>query len=292
MGLAAGTRLGPYEITTPLGAGGMGEVYRATDTRLKRVVAIKVLPAHAASDQTRRERFDREARAVSSLNHPQICALYDVGHQDGVDFLVMECCDGETLAERLAKRPLPLGQVLRVAIDVAEALAAAHRAGLIHRDLKPSNVMLTAAGAKLLDFGVAKWRTPEQAFYESATLIGTNGLTVEGSLVGTLNYMAPEQLEGKEADSRADIFAFGAVLYEMASGQAAFAGTSRASVIAAILEREPAPLLSVQPLTPPTLARVVQKCLAKNPEERYATATAGEGVEETMGGGCQKQVQP
>jgi Tol biopolymer transport system component len=272
MSLAAGTRLGPYEIVSPLGAGGMGEVYRAADTRLQRVVAIKILPAQVSRDPTRRERFDREARAVSSLNHPHICSLYDVGHQDGLDYLVMECCDGETLANRLARRPLPLVQVLRVGIEIAEALAAAHRSGIIHRDLKPSNVMLTSTGAKLLDFGVAKWSGPNQAFYESSTLTGRNDLTAEGALVGTLNYMAPEQLEGRPVDARADTFAFGAVLYEMASGRPAFVGTSRASVIAAILEREPAPLRAVQPLTPPALERVAQKCLAKDPAARWQTA--------------------
>jgi serine/threonine protein kinase len=173
MSLAAGTRLGPYEIASPLGAGGMGEVYRATDTRLHRVVAIKVLSAQVASDPTRRERFDREARAVSSLNHPNICSLYDIGHQDGFDYLVMKCCEGETLADRLARRPLPLNQVLRIGIDVAEALAAAHRSGVIHRDLKPSNVMLTDTGAKLLDFGVAKWTVRTRRFTNLRRLQGT-----------------------------------------------------------------------------------------------------------------------
>jgi len=251
----------------------MGEVYRAIDTRLKRVVAIKILPAEASSDHIRQERFYREARAVSSLNHPHICSLYDVGHQDGVDFLVMEYCEGETLADRLAGRAMPLDQVLRIAIDVAEALAAAHRSGLIHRDLKPSNIMLTATGAKLLDFGVAKWIGPDEMFCGSPTLTARDHmLTVEGGLIGTLNYMAPEQLEGKPVDARADIFSLGAVLYEMASGQVAFAGTSRASVIAAILEREPAALRAVQPLTPSALERAVQKCLAKEPAARWQTA--------------------
>jgi serine/threonine protein kinase/Tol biopolymer transport system component len=272
MSLAEGTCLGPYEIASPLGAGGMGEVYRATDTRLRRVVAIKVLPTRVASDPTRRERFDREARAVSSLNHPHICSLYDVGHQDGLDYLVMEYCEGETLAHRVARRPLPLDQVMRVGIEIAEALAAAHRAGLIHRDLKPSNIMLTATGAKLLDFSVAKWNSPSQAFYESSTVTGCDDLTAEGALLGTLNYMAPEQLEGRTVDARADIFSFGAVLYEMASGQPPFAGTSRASVIAAILDREPTPLGAVLPLTRPALERVAQKCLAKDPAARWQTA--------------------
>jgi dipeptidyl aminopeptidase/acylaminoacyl peptidase len=252
----------------------MGEVYRASDTRLNRVVAIKVLPAQMASDPTRRERFDREARAVSSLSHPHICAVFDVGHQDGIDFLVMEYCEGETLTERLAKRPIPLDQVLRLAIDVAEALDTAHRYGIIHRDLKPSNIMLAGSGAKLLDFGVAKWRFPGPfAGVELPTVSDeSKGLTAEGTLVGTLNYMAPEQLEGREVDSRADIFAFGAVLYEMATGHQAFAGTSRASVIAAVLEREPTSMRSVEPLTPPALERLVQKCLAKDPNRRWQTA--------------------
>jgi len=273
MTLAAGTRLGPYEILSPLGAGGMGEVYRARDTRLERTVAIKVLPPHLSESPEFRQRFEREAKTISSLSHPHICALYDVGHEDGTDYLVMEFLEGETLTERLAKGPLPLEQVLRYGIEMADALDKAHRQGVIHRDLKPGNIMLTKSGVKLVDFGLAKALAPV-SFPSSLTALPTQApdLTAEGTLLGTLQYMAPEQLESKEADARTDIFAFGAVLYEMATGQKAFSGKSQASLIAAILEREPPAISSVQPMTPPALDRVVKTCLAKDPEDRWQSA--------------------
>src|SRR2546426_7315439 len=216
MSLSAGTKLGPYEIQAPLGAGGMGEVYRARDTRLERTVAIKVLPEHLSTNPESKQRFEREARSISSLNHPNICALYDIGNQDGVDFLVMEYLEGQTLAERLQKGTLPIDQVLKIGIEIADSLDKAHRQGIVHRDLKPGNIMLTKSGAKLMDFGLAK---PAQAALIASASVGTptlsNRLTVEGTFVGTFQYMAPEQLEGKDADVRSDIFAFGAVLYEM-----------------------------------------------------------------------------
>jgi serine/threonine-protein kinase len=262
--IAPGASLGPYEIHAPLGSGGMGEVYRARDARLNRTVAVKVLPKEFARNPRRRERFEREARAVSGLTHPHICALYDVGAQNGMEFLVMEYCEGETLASRIAKRPLRLEQVLLYAIQIAEALDAAHRLGITHRDLKPSNVMLTSTGVKLLDFGVAKWRDDP-----AGPRTTVESLTNEGTLVGTLNYMAPEQLQGDDADARSDIFSLGAVIYEMATGRRAFEGKSRASVIAAILEREPQPMNALQPLASRVLDRVVRNCLAKDPDERW-----------------------
>ncbi|HEV2488891.1 MAG TPA: protein kinase [Candidatus Acidoferrales bacterium] len=278
--LNAGSKLGPYEIQSPLGVGGMGEVYRARDTRLGRDVAIKILPQHLADTPEVRQRFDREARAVSSLNHPHICTLYDIGHQDGTDFLVMEYLEGETLAKRLEKGPLPTTDLLRIAIEIADALEKAHRQGVIHRDLKPGNIMLTKAGAKLLDFGLAKAGmasttvdlssspTVSQRIGESPT----SPLTARGTIVGTFQYMAPEQLEGKEADARSDIFSFGAVVYEMATGKRAFEGKSQASVIGAILHTEPPAISSLQPMSPPQLDRVVKLCLAKDPEERIQSA--------------------
>jgi len=292
MALSPGTRLGPFEVLAPLGAGGMGEVYRAKDTRLERTVALKVLPAHLSSNPDLRQRLEREARTISSLNHPHICTLYDIGHQDGVDYLVMEYLEGETLAQRLskatagavvpAKPPLPMEQVLRYAMEITDALDKAHRQGVTHRDLKPGNIMLTKAGTKLLDFGLAKFRRvdPVVAATTATGLTTDDGrlaaedkkLTVEGTILGTFQYMAPEQLEGQEADARSDIFALGAVLYEMATGQAAFAGRSKATVIAAILDREPAPISTLQPMTPPALEHLVKRCLAKDPEERWQTA--------------------
>jgi eukaryotic-like serine/threonine-protein kinase len=274
MPLAAGARLGPYEIIAPLGAGGMGEVYRARDTRLDRTVAIKILPPDVAGDCERRTRFEREARTVAALTHPHICTLHDVGHHDGMSFLVMEHLAGPTLAERLRKGPLPLEQALTVAIEIAEALAAAHRHGVIHRDLKPGNVMLTGTGAKLLDFGLAKLK-PALATAGSVTVsavAGPDPVTGSGAMLGTVPYMAPEQLEGREADARSDLFAFGAVLYEMLTGRRAFPGDSAVSVIAAILERDPPPPSSLQPLTPPLLDRIVRQCLAKAPDDRPDTA--------------------
>src|SRR6266436_6403512 len=219
MSLQPSTRLGQYEIIASIGAGGMGEVYRARDTRLDRTVAVKVLPEHLSSNPQLRERFDREAKAISSLSHPHICPLYDVGHQEGVDFLVMEFLEGETLAHRLKKGPLPPDQVLQYAIQITDALETAHRHGVIHRDLKPGNIMLTKAGAKLLDFGLAKVRAAEAVAGLTALPTQTTPLTGEGTILGTLQYMAPEQLEGKEADARSDIFGFGAVLYEMGTGR-------------------------------------------------------------------------
>lgn len=265
MPLNAGVRLGPYEIVSPLGAGGMGEVYKARDTRLHRTVAIKTLREHLANDPDRRARFDREARAISKLNHPNICALYDVGHDNGVDYLVVEYIEGQTLAARLKKGALPITQALAIAIDVAAALDAAHRTGIIHRDLKPANVILTKGGAKLLDFGIAR----EIAGDPLTTSVTRGTITLDGTLLGTPQYMAPEQLEGRDADARADIFAFGAVLYEMLSGARAFPGETRTTVIAAVLDREPPPLRSD---TPPALDRLVRKCLMKDPERRWQTS--------------------
>ena len=278
--LVTGIKIGPYEITGAIGAGGMGEVYRARDTRLGRDVAIKVLPQHLTEKPEARQRFEREARAVSSLNHPHICTLYDIGHQDGTDFLVMEYLEGETLAKRLEKGPLATPELLRNAIEIADALEKAHRQGVIHRDLKPANIMLTKSGAKLLDFGLAK-ACVAPAVMELSSLPTMSRrisdspptpLTAHGTIVGTFQYMAPEQLEGKEADARSDIFSFGAVLFKMATGKRAFDGKTTASVIAAILEREPPPISSLQPMSPPALDRVVKICLAKDPDERFQTA--------------------
>ena len=273
MTLAPGSKLGPYEIQAPLGAGGMGEVYRARDTRLDRIVAVKILPAHLADDSGARERFDREARAVSSLNHPNICHLYDVGAQDRIRFLVMEYLEGETLANRLLKGALPLEQLLRYGIDICEGLEKAHRGGVVHRDLKPSNIMLTKAGTKLMDFGLAKAAVNPVGGSTPALLATlSQPLTEQGMVVGTFQYMAPEQLEGKEADTRSDIFALGAVIYEMATGTRAFEGKTTASVIAAVLGRDPEPISTVQPMSPPFLDDVVKTCVAKDPEERWQSA--------------------
>jgi serine/threonine protein kinase len=250
----------------------MGEVYRARDTRLDRTVAIKVLPAHLANDPQVRQRFEREARATSSLQHPHICVLHDIGHHDGTDFLVMEYLEGETLAGRLAKGPLALEELLRYAVEIADALDKAHRQRLTHRDLKPSNIMLTKSGSKVLDFGLAKATGLVPTADLSSSPTASKPLTAEGTIVGTFQYMAPEQLEGKEADARTDIFAFGAVLYEMATGRKAFEGNSQASVIAAILERDPPPMTQLRPLVPPALDRVGKACLAKDPAERWQTA--------------------
>jgi Tol biopolymer transport system component len=252
----------------------MGEVYSARDTRLERTVAIKVLPSHLSSDPDLKLRFEREARAISSLKHPHICTLHDVGSQDGIDYLVMEYVAGESLADRLKKGPLPIEQALRIALDVADALSCAHHAGIIHRDLKPGNIMLTKDGAKVLDFGLAK--ITERRFGTPAAVAATQTistpLTTQGAILGTLQYMAPEQLEGKEADARTDIFAFGCVLYEMVTGNRAFNAKSQASLIAAVLEHEPSPILQVQPLTPRLLDRLIRDCLAKDPEQRRQTA--------------------
>src|SRR5260370_24697062 len=273
MALTSGTKLGPYEIVAPLGAGGMGEVYRARDTRLERDVAIKVLPANLSSDPSLKQRLEREAKAVSKLSHPHICTLHDIGHHDGVDFLVLEYWEGETLEQRLLKGPLPAEQTLRHAAQIADALAKAHKLGITHRDLKPSNVMLTKSGAKLMDFGLAKQSgvAPLATALTEMTMEQSK-LTSEGMLVGTFQYMAPEQLEGKEADPRTDIFALGELIHEMVAGKPAFGGHSRASLIAAILTTDPPPISQFQPFFPPGLERCVQKSLAKDPDARWQSA--------------------
>jgi serine/threonine protein kinase len=281
MALAPGTRLGPYEVIAPIGAGGMGEVYSARDTRLDRTVALKILPLHLADAPEIRQRFEREARAVSSLNHPNICALYDIGRQDSTDYLVMEYLEGQTLAKRLEQGPMPTPELLRVAIQICEALERAHRQGVIHRDLKPGNVMLTKSGAKLLDFGLAKGSAPVVTDLSSSPtvsqpLMGGNArgsqLTVQGTIVGTLQYMSPEQLEGGEADARSDIFSFGATLYEMATGHKAFPAKSQATLIAAIIKEEPRPISELQPMSLPALERIVTTCLSKDPDDRWQSA--------------------
>jgi eukaryotic-like serine/threonine-protein kinase len=272
MALTSGTKLGPYEIQSQLGAGGMGEVYRARDTRLGRDVAVKVLPAHLSSNPDSRVRLEREARAISALQDPHICALYDIGSQEGTDYLVMELLVGETLADRLRKGPLPLKQALEFGIEIAGALEKAHKNGIVHRDLKPGNIMLTKSGTKLLDFGLAKPATGMgvAAFASAETM--TTPLTAEGKIVGTYQYMAPEQIQGQTADARTDIFALGAVLYEMLTGQRPFKGKSQITVMSAILESEPEPISRLKAMTPLTLDRAIQRCLAKDPEERWQSA--------------------
>jgi serine/threonine protein kinase len=255
----------------------MGEVYRALDTRLQRIVAVKILPSHLSENPEAKERFDREARTISSLNHPNICTLHDVGHQDGVDYLVMEYLEGETLASRLDKGALAPDQVLKYGIEICEGLEIAHRTGLVHRDLKPANIMLTQTGVKLMDFGLAK-SLPARAsagasLAETLSSPAANSpLTEKGMVVGTFQYMSPEQVQGKEVDGRSDIFSLGAVLYEMVTGKRAFEGKSQLSVAAAILEYEPAPIGSVRPMTPAVLDHAIICCLAKNPEDRWQTA--------------------
>ena len=268
-----GTSLGPYQIEAPLGAGGMGEVYKARDTRLDRTVAIKVLPEHVAADPDLKQRFEREAKTVAGLSHPQICPVFDVGEQDGVDYLVMEYLDGETLQQRLEKGALPLDQALQVAIEIADALDKAHRQGIVHRDLKPGNIMLTKTGAKLLDFGLAKLKPAEQAGGLSALPTQPADLTQAGSILGTFQYMAPEQLEGQEADARTDIFAFGAVVYEMVTGRKAFKGKSQASLIASIMNTAPISLTDLDAMTPRSLDHVVTRCLAKEAIDRWQAAS-------------------
>ena len=269
MALTSGTRLGPYEIIAPIGAGGMGEVYEATDTRLDRTVAIKVLPEHLAENPERKGRFEREAKAISQLNHPHICTLYDVGDKDGVDFIVMEYIEGETLTERLKKGALNLAEALEYGIQIADGLDTGHRAGIVHRDLKPSNVMLTQSGVKLLDYGLAKLVEQDDVVETSDAPTRQKDLTQAESIIGTLQYMAPEQLEGKAADHRADIWAFGAVLYEMITGNKAFEGESQASLIGAILKDDPPPMSKAVPISPAALDRVVGTCLAKERDERW-----------------------
>ena len=269
MALASGTKLGPYEVQSPLGAGGMGEVYRAKDTRLDRTVAIKILPTHLSADPVRKQRFEREAKIISNLNHPHICVLYDVGHQDGIDYLVMECVEGETLAKRLEKGPLPLEQVLKYGAQIADALHKAHRSGIVHRDLKPGNIVLSATGAKLLDFGLAKPVSPLESGMTLTADTPRVAMTEEGTIVGTFQYMSPEQVEGTELDGRSDIFSLGAVLYEMVTGQRAFEGKSRLSVASAILEKEPSPITAVKPPAPLGLDHAIRKCLSKVPDDRW-----------------------
>jgi hypothetical protein len=272
MTLSPGTKLGPYEIVSAVGAGGMGEVYRARDTRLDRVVALKILPAHLSDNPEARQRFEREARAISSLNHPNICTLFDVGCHNGIDFLVMEFLDGQTLGDRLLKGPVPAEKLLKYGAEICSGLERAHKSGVIHRDLKPSNIMLTKAGVTLMDFGLAKSTSAPDLPPSSVTAsMKADGqpLTAEGTLVGTFQYMSPEQVEGREADARSDIFALGAVLYEMATGKRAFEGKTTASVIAAVMTSEPQPVATIQPLSPPTLDRVIRTCLAKDPDQRF-----------------------
>jgi Tol biopolymer transport system component/tRNA A-37 threonylcarbamoyl transferase component Bud32 len=277
MPLSSGTKFGPYEIQSPLGAGGMGEVYRATDTRLNRTVAVKILPKHLSEKPEARERFEREARAISQLSHANICQLYDLGQQDGIHYIVMEFLEGETLATRLSRGRLPLEQVLRYGAEVGEGLDCAHRAGVVHRDLKPGNIMVTRSGAKLMDFGLAK--TAPLAVSQSTGLSATlesphisHPLTAEGAVIGTFQYMSPEQVEGREADARSDIFSFGAVLYEMTTGKRAFEGKSQITVASAILEKDPDPVTVAQPLAPPALQHVIQTALMKDPESRWQSA--------------------
>jgi len=284
MALGIGARLGPYEIQALLGAGGMGEVYRARDTRLERTVAVKVLSSALGGSPELKARFEREARTISQLNHPHICTLHDVGSHEGSDFLVMEYLEGETLAERLKKGPLPLDQALKIAIQVADALGKAHSAGIVHRDLKPGNIMLTKSGAKLLDFGLAKpagmaaaaASGPAPLLSAAVTMSSPSPqlspLTTAGSIVGTIQYMSPEQIEGREADARSDMFAFGAVLYEMVTGRRAFEGKSQISVASAILEKDPEPVTAIQRTAPAALDHVIRTCLAKDREERYQSA--------------------
>ena len=271
MTLAAGPRLGPYEILAPLGAGGMGEVYKARDTRLDRTIAIKILLSTIASDPASRARFAREAKAVAALSHPHICPLFDIGHENGTDFLVMEFLEGETLAARLRRGRLAIEQAISCAIDIADALDKAHQQGIVHRDLKPANVMLTKTGMKLLDFGLAKLQKP-LAIAEGATTLAPESATAKGTILGTLHYMAPEQLEGRHADARTDIWAFGCVLHEMLTGDRPFDGNSSANVVASILTADAALVSSLQPSAPAALDHVVKRCLSKDPEDRWQTA--------------------
>ena len=272
MAIASGTRLGPYEIISAAGAGGMGEVYRAKDTRLERVVAVKVLPSQVADNPEKRQRFEREARSISTLSHPNICTLHDIGHQDGVDYLVLEYVEGETLEKKLEKGSLPTQEVLKYAIELADALDKAHRQGIIHRDIKPGNIMVTKSGMKLMDFGLAKLKSEQVPVADALTeMTSDKKLTAEGAILGTFQYMAPEQLEGKEADARTDIFAFGAVVHEMATGRPAFSGRTRASLIAAILSSDPKPITELAPMSPPALDHVAKTCLAKDPDDRWQT---------------------
>ncbi|MGZ8831919.1 MAG: protein kinase domain-containing protein [Thermoanaerobaculia bacterium] len=284
MNLKTGTRLGPYEIVAPIGAGGMGEVYRAVDTRLGRTVAVKTLPNEFADDAKLKIRFQREAKAISALNHPHICTLYDVGDS----YLVMEYCDGKTLSQRIAEGALPLEEVLQYGIEIADGLDNAHRQGIVHRDLKPSNIMITSGGVKLLDFGLAK----QKVFDSSSDSTTVELVTEDGKIIGTIQYMSPEVLLGKPADTRSDIFALGLILYEMLTGKRAFDGTTKASIIAAILEREPVPVSEHNPKTPPALDLLIRACLAKNPEERVQTANDVRLQLRTIADGGQQPLTP
>ena len=273
--LSPGSQLGPYQIVDQIGAGGMGEVYKATDTRLGRTVAIKILNSDLSQRIELRQRFEREAKTISNLSHPHICSLYDIGRQDGTDFLVMEYLEGETLANRLLQGPLPANQIYSYAIEIADALDKAHRKGIIHRDLKPGNIMLTASGTKLLDFGLARIVDPivptAGSVAKTLAAVESQDLTAEGTVVGTLNYMAPEQLEGKQTDSRTDIFAFGAVLFEMATAKQAFASNSTASTISAILSKDPPAVSTVRSGLSPSFDHITERCLSKSPEDRWQT---------------------
>jgi len=281
----SGTRVGPYEILSHLGAGGQGEVYKARDTRLNRFVAIKALPDSLRQHPELRTRFEREAQTLASLSHPHICPVFDVGQQDGIEYLVMEYVEGETLADRLKKSRLPLDQTLRIAIEIADALDKAHRQGIAHRDIKPSNIMLTRGGAKLLDFGLAKTGLEPKINSSVSQLPTDAGLTVQGSLLGTLQYMSPEQVEGHEADARSDIFCFGATLYEMVTGAKAFEGKSQVSLMAAILEHEPGPVSTLVPVSPPLLEKIIRKSLAKDPNTRWQSMSdVMEALEWVRGG--------
>src|SRR5262245_21329717 len=274
MALPINSKIGPYEILAAIGAGGMGEVYKARDTRLDRTVAIKVLSRQLSTTPDAKARFEREAKTIAALNHPHICTLYDVGEADGAGYLVMEYLEGESLARKLEKKALSVTEALRIAVEIADALDKAHRQKVTHRDIKPGNIMLTAGGAKLLDFGLAKIAQESQPGPSSLSALPTNAaLTAEGTILGTLQYMSPEQLEGLDADARTDIFSFGAVLYEMVTGHKAFNGKSQASLISAIMSGAPEPLAKLQPLTPPALERLVATCLAKKPDDRWQTAT-------------------
>ena len=270
MTVTSGTRLGPYEILGAIGEGGMGEVYKATDTRLNRTVAIKVLPPHFAGDTDMKQRFDREAQTIAGLNHPHICTLHDVGEQDGVSFLVMEHIEGETLAARISRGALPIDEALKVALEIIDALDKAHRQNIVHRDLKPANIMLTKGGTKLLDFGLAKWAAGQPGSHAAQET--RLDVTAKGTMIGTMQYMSPEQVEGREADSRTDLFGFGAVVYEMLTGKKAFEGKTQASLIGAIMKAEPRPVSHLAQMTPPVLDHVVSRCLAKDPDERWQTA--------------------
>ena len=266
----AGSSVGPYRIDQWIGAGGMGEVYRATDTRLGRTVALKVIARELAHDPEFRSRLTREAQTIAQLEHPHICALYDVGEQDGTAYLVMQYLDGETLAARLKRGAMPIEAALTTAAQIADALDAAHTAGIIHRDLKPGDVFLTKSGVKLLDFGLAKSTSSAWPGLIEATR--SVSITVPGTILGTLAYMAPEQLEGKRADARTDIFALGAVLYEMTTARRAFDADNQAAVIAAILDSDPIPISPLRPDAPSPLDRVVRKCLAKASDARWQSA--------------------